>query len=540
MENLVRKITFSKIVWILFYLMIFFVLLNNSFGYLDPDFGWHLKVGEQIIKERAVPNLEHYNYTLEGKTWVDHEWLINASVYWVYTNLGYPALNILFALIIIASLIILNILVKKYVLTEQNSFILVIIFQFFGTIACLPHFGIRMQEITILNLSLLLLIIYHFNKHRNIKVLFFLPPLFYLWACSHGGFLIGLAILFSWLGAKLVEKFVAQTKLANFIKNNNELKIKDLSYFFIFSLAAVFTTLFTPYGLKLFNFLGGYYKSTFYLKVIQEWLPFYALPIETWKLLYISIVLIAIVLSIYFTFIKKNGRKVDIWEVSVSFLLIILALKSKRHFPVLFIVSFPLIIRFFSEFLDAPNDSFLNKKWRRSFFIIKPYFIIIFFAIISSRLVDTRFITDPFNYFGDKYPRDAVYFLKNHPEYDGLKLVERYGWGGYLIWTLPERKLFIDGRLPQYPFAGRSLLEEYLDFFNKDRIEGKINEHNIGMFLIPAKKDYLKLGWFEKYVLLLNEEKINIYNDELKDYLDGSAKWRLAYRDETSDIYIKK
>jgi hypothetical protein len=276
------------------------------------------------------------------------------------------------------------------------------------------------------------------------------------------------------------------------------------------------------------------------MKVIQEWLPFYALPIEPWKLLYIGIVLIAIILSIFYAIAKKNGRKIDIWEASISFLLIILALKSKRHFPVLFLVSFPLIIKFFAEFLDAPHDSFLNKKWRRSFFIIKPYFIIIFLTIISSRLVNTRFITDPFNYFGDKYPRDAVYFLKNHPEYDGLKLIERYGWGGYLIWALPERKLFIDGRLPQYPFAGRSLVEEYLDFFNKDRIEGKISEHNIGIFLIPAKKDYLKLGWFEKYVLLLNEEKINIYDDELKDYLDSSDKWRLAYRDETSDVYIKK
>jgi hypothetical protein len=507
---------------------------------LDPDFGWHLKVGEQILKERAVPNLEYYNYTLEGKTWVDHEWLINASVYWVYTNLGYPALNILFALIIVASLIILNILIKKYVLIEQNGLVFIIAFQVLGLIACLPHFGIRMQEITVLNLTLLLLIIYHFNKHRNIKVLFFLPPLFYLWTCLHGGFLIGPVILFSWLGAKLVEKFVVKTKLANYIKNSNELKARDLLYFFLFSSVAVSATLLTPYGLKLYHFLGDYYKSTFYMKVIQEWLPFYALPIESWKLLYMSIVLIAIILSIYFAIAKKGERKIDIWEISISFLLVMLALKSKRHFPVLFIVSFPLIIRFFSEFLDAPLDIFFNKKWRKEFFIVKPYFIIALLAITLFHFIDTRFITNPFNHFGDKYPRDAVYFLKNHPEYNNLKLVERYGWGGYLIWTLPERKLFIDGRLPQYPFAGRSLLEEYLDFFNKEKIEAKINEHSIGIFLIPAHKDYLKFGWFEKYVLLLNEEKINNYSYDLKDYLSSSDKWRLAYHDRTSDVYIKK
>jgi Fe-S cluster biosynthesis and repair protein YggX len=206
----------------------------------------------------------------------------------------------------------------------------------------------------------------------------------------------------------------------------------------------------------------------------------------------------------------------------------------------LFVISFPLVIRFFSEFLAAPSDNFFNKKWRWEFFIVKPFFIAALLVIISSRFIGTRFITDPFNHFSNKYPRDAIYFLKNHPEYDNLKLVERYSWGGYLMWALPERKLFIDGRLPQYPFAGRSLLEEYMDFFNKERIEVKISKYNIGIFLIPAQKDYLKLGWFEKYALRLNEEKINNYNDELKNYLSNSDKWRLVYHDKTSDIYIKK
>ena len=97
---------FSIIIQILFYILVFSFLLNHSFKYLDPDLGWHLKVGQQILEEKAVPGSELYDYTLENKTWVDHEWLLNVFSYWVYDKFGYISLNIFFALLITIILII--------------------------------------------------------------------------------------------------------------------------------------------------------------------------------------------------------------------------------------------------------------------------------------------------------------------------------------------------------------------------------------------------------------------------------------------------
>jgi hypothetical protein len=553
-----QKIKFTHIIWILFYLTIFFVLLNNSFNYLDPDLGWHLKVGEQILADKAVPHQELYNYTLEGRTWVDHEWLINAITYWIYENYGYLTLNILFSLMVIVTLIILNLIVRKYVpvINEgkgeaklnkghpttsfgvNNGLVFIIFFQALGIVASLPHLGVRMQEVTLLNLAILLFIIYHYEKNHNWKILLWLPLLFWLWASMHGGFLIGIFIILAWTGIRSAEIIIYRYSLFKKHLTIVFTNIKNISTFFLFSLLSILATFITPYKLKLYQFLNDY-KNDFYLTHIMEWFPFYYLPIQYWQLLYLSFIIIAILLIPFYIF-KKKMIKSPLWEPAVSVIFLILALKSRRHFPLLFVVSFPMLIGFFSSFLKLPNDNFLNKKWLKQFFIVKPYITIAFLIIAASRLIGTNFTADPFVSFKNKYPHDAALFLKEHPEYNSKRLLPKYGWGGYLIWVLPEKKLFIDGRLPQYPFAGHTLLEEYYEFTHKEKISNKLRQYNIELVLMPNKENYYKLNWFEKYILLLNEEKINKQENHLKNYLEQVKDWELIYSDDVSNIYAKK
>lgn len=529
------KPKFSTIIWILFYIAIFVVLLNNSLRYMDPDFGWHLKVGEQILKEKAVPNLEIYNYPLEGETWVDHEWLINAAIYWIYAHWGYFILNIIFALIVILALIILNFIIYEYITPERDSFILIIIFEILGTVACLPHFGVRMQEITILNLSLLLLIIYHYNKHKNIKPLLFLPLLFYFWSNTHAGFLIGIFIMFFWTGIKLLENILSKFEFFIFFDYKNKLKYKKIFLFLFFSIIGAGATLLTPYGLKLYEFLK-FYGNNLYLKIIQEWLPFYALPIQYEQLFYSAFVVLAVLFILIYSF--RKTRKIPLWEIASSILFFYLALKSKRHFPLFFIVSFPLLISFFSDFFDLSRDNFFNRKWKKEYFIVKPYLIIGLLAVIAFKLININFISDPFVYFHNEYPRDAIAFLKNYPEYNDKKIFNQYRWGGYSLWAYPE-KIFIDGRLPMLPFKNHTFLEEYMEFFAEKKVEKKLKDYNIELVLIARKENYIKLNWFEKKFLLLNEEKINDQKNYLKNYLNGSPDWMLAHADEVSEVYVR-
>ncbi|MDO8667991.1 MAG: hypothetical protein Q7K35_02730 [bacterium] len=528
------KNKFTLIFWICFYFAVFSILINNSFNYLDNDFGWHLKVGEQIVKERAVPSFDYYDYTLAGRTWVDHEWLANAAVYLIYQKAGYIAVNILFALVVTGVLIILNYYISRY-FTKKGAFFIAA-FGFLGLVASLPHFGVRVQELSVINLLLLFLIMEHYTKSKSLRTLFFIPPLFYFWSTIHGGFLIGIFVMFFWLLVKAVEIFLNRFSFFSFLDYEKKMSFKNLFNFLIFSFAGVGATLLTPYGLKLYSFLIDY-RSAFYLTRINEWVPFYYLPLNYWQIFFEAFLVSAVILAFYLS-LKKKNYKISIWEMAVSLFFLALAFKSRRHFPLLFIAAFPFLIKFFTAYIDFSFEDY-GKKWIRPFFIIKFFLISGILCSIVFVLLGVKFTNDPLAFFKKSFPYAAANFLKEHPEYNDFKIFNNYGWGGYLIWILPERKLFIDGRLPQLPFAGHTFLEEYYEFWQAGKAEEKLNQYEIRLVFINNKERYLKINWFEKYFLGYNEEKLNNIKNNLKNYLNGSERWQTAYQDDLSTIYVK-
>src|SRR4030043_1908370 len=131
------------IIWLIFCIFAFSFLLYNSCHGLDNDLGWHLRVGGQIWQEKNVPQADHYNYTLAGKNWVDHEWLFNLILFALYHNFGYIFVNIFFALLMIAVLVSANYFLRNYFQIE-NIWLLIFI-EVGGLIAMAPHLGVRMQ-----------------------------------------------------------------------------------------------------------------------------------------------------------------------------------------------------------------------------------------------------------------------------------------------------------------------------------------------------------------------------------------------------------
>jgi len=531
-----KKIKKIYIIYLFFYLLIFSLLLNNSYNYLDNDLGWHLKVGEEIINTKSMPSVEHYDYTLLGQKWVDHEWLMNAITYWIYNNLGYLALNIFFVLIIILALIVLNKIIYKFYKTDNLPFY-IIIFEYLGVYLSMPSFGIRMQEITVLNLVLLFNILVSYSNDKNYKKLFWLIPLFYFWACAHAGFLIGIFILIFYAGIKFIEIIIKIYKnfyFINFEKTINNKSLLIFSFFIIFSILA---TLITPYGLKIYEFLTTY-TNAYFMNNISEWRPFYYYPVREERIIYYAFTFIAF----YFIFIlsikkKINGRyKIVLWDYLLALLFFFLSIKARRHFSLFFIASIPLLISFYSINLNF-SFAFIKNKFYKLRNILFILLMIFSSCLIFYNLKNTKFTKDPFLSYCNKFPCEGIKFLKENREYLKLRILNSYNFGGYLIWTLPELKLFIDGRLPQFPFAGSTMLEEYNNFFNKDLMVSKLNSYGIELVFFDLDKKN-KVDFFEKYIFGYNEKRLNNAN-VLLEYLDSSGKWEKIYKDNTSVIYIK-
>jgi hypothetical protein len=528
MLKLGKKLNFFVIFWVLFYFLIFGLLLRNSFSYLDPDLGWHLKVGDKISSTGLLPQANDYNYTFTGD-WVDHEWLINLVSSEIYNNYGYLSLNIFFALVIILALVFLNIFVRRF-FTKIPEWLLAAL-QFFCLVASLPNFGVRMQELGFLFLLLELIIIKKFSDDEKWTGLIWLPPLFFLWSNIHGSFLLGLGVLLVWLGVKAIERQLLVSRWQQYFIDNSIVKKKTLKIFLGFSAFAFVVTFLTPYGRELYSFLGEYH-NTFYLGVISEWLSQFSFPFNYWQLSYLALVVFA--LGTYLYKIKKNGEKADLWQLCLVFLFLILSFRSRRHFPLMVVATFPFLIKTLYEIFNLERI-----KWRPFKKRLKYLLLICLGLVGLNQYASLQIIVNPFTYFCSEYPCQATAFLQKNTQYNYLNILNEYNWGGYLIWVYPEKKLFIDGRIPQTEYAGHTFLEEYLEFLKVNgNYAEKLEQYDIGLVLIKTEDVIIKAKKWEKIIFWLKEKDL-IFPNYLRQYLDSSSSWEKIYVDPLASIYLK-
>jgi len=149
------------------------------------------------------------------------------------------------------------------------------------------------------------------------------------------------------------------------------------------------------------------------------------------------------------------------------------------------VVSFFFIIDIWKHIFSNEFSVKINYKYWRLNVWLKIFLLFCLFLASLSQIVQAKLTAKPFDNFCNNYPCGAVKFLKTNLQYDSLKLFNSYNYGGYLIWVYPERKLFIDGRLPQISFAEITFLEEYYKFFDKkEDIKKKLVQYNIGLVLL--------------------------------------------------------
>ncbi|PIU69144.1 hypothetical protein COS81_01205 [candidate division WWE3 bacterium CG06_land_8_20_14_3_00_42_16] len=88
-------------------------------------------------------------------------------------------------------------------------------------------------------------------------------------------------------------------------------------------------------------------------------------------------------------------------------------------------------------------------------------------------------------------------------------IFNRYEWGGFLIWQLPQDKVFVDGRMPAWPTSsGKSPYTIFLEILQtQPGWNESLKEYGIDWILINPgtfmdlllKDDPPKYGWEEKY-----------------------------------------
>jgi hypothetical protein len=500
------------------------LLLGNSFSYLDNDFGWHLLAGKEILVKHEVPQVANFSHTLPSAGWVDHEWLIDVASYLLYAKLGYIATSIFFAAIVMAVFMLLYF--RRFGRFNKNVFWFVLI-SFLAYFASRYSLGVRMQEITLLGLVLELVIIDSFQKYRKAGTLFWLVPVFVVWSNLHAGFLVGLAIMFGWLALMLLMNFAKrwQSRL-RCIDFAQAVPLNGLAVFFCWALLAAAATLVNPYGWRMYDFFFSF-GNTYYLTAISEWLPFYYFPQQPMVVLYLCLVAAALILLAVKAMNRSVDFKIDMWWLSLVLLFWLMSLKSRRHTPLLAVVSVPWLVDLFSkEFIVANARELLEDK-RLKIAVSLAGLAIFSFAVFGFTKI--RFTDQPFDYYCGYFPCEAVAKLKASTPAPA-RILNDFNWGGYLLWQWPGLPLFIDGRQPQHMYENRTILEEYHQFFKDGQAKQYLDKHKIDLILLKKPRSP-ELTWFNKLLFGVTEKDLEP-DEHLIDYLRSAKDWRNCHEDD--------
>ncbi|RMD59641.1 hypothetical protein D6821_00735 [Candidatus Parcubacteria bacterium] len=538
-----KKVNFYRLTVFATFFLFFFILWYQAWSYLDPDFGWHLRVGQEIWHNKAAPTAENYNFILAGKNWIDHEWLLNVITFLLYQKTTYWGVVVFYVLFLNLALWLLYYYLNRC-LQIKHSFLPFLLLALLGVLASLPSWGVRMQIFSFLYLIIELILLAQFQNTRSLRYLVVLPVLFLLWVNTHGSFPLGIFILFFWLAINGLGILAAKSRWAKIFKIPPLLDWRSLRWYLGAVLASLLATLLNPYHWWLYKLLFVDYSNTIYLKYIQEWQSVLSIPISGRQVFYEAIVVTILILPFLHRWAARksknyDGPRLNWWHFWLSGLFLLLAWRSRRHFPLFFLVSLPLAVDFLAQLAPFSFANFFKTKQGRWLggIIVLPLFLVGLLHLVKSVTP-----SNPFVYFCQTYPCGAVQFLNQNPSYQDKRLFNRYRWGGFLLWQRPQQKVFIDGRFPQYPYDGRTILEEYLDFYSASSTlqARQLEKHHIDLVLGKTKPDSIKLGWIEKYVLGLKEENFTDLANNLKDYLESNNQWQEIYRDEVAFIFLKK
>lgn len=484
----------DKVLNLFLYALLFTLLFYKALTVLDPDFGWHIKIGE-LIDSGNFPRTDPFSYTMPSFPYFDHEWLTNFLMYKVYAFVGMPGIAAVFSLLCLICIWIVS------TLTKTKSSRLLLVFLLVGSLY--PYFGARPQVISWIFIALYTKILVFTTKQ---PYLLLIPFLQLVWTNTHGSFPLGLIFLLLFL----VSKYFVTKKVNR----------QNMLVLFLSTLA----TFLNPHGIAVWQEIYMTISDPNLSSNIGEWSSsaFSATPVHTFVLV--------LVLVLFYISWQKVKR-----ATFVPFLafFLFLGIKNSRNIPIWSIVALPILGYLLLLFQRKLKTVSMQNRYTKVF-----TFLLIFSGVFSMLhiIIDLR-NTQKFQEV-NFYPKAAVEFLQTQ-NIQG-QLFSSYNWGGYLVWKYPEKKVFVDGRMPSWRRDSAPANESFNAFKDHNAITTKQDEHknhfpkyDVTHVLWPSKTTSSNSLLVEKIMMLLKIKESNF--DFIKNL--ESEGWKKVYGDEVAVVY---
>lgn len=420
--------------FVLFLGLIFFVRID------DPDTFRHLKTGELIWQEAALPRGDPFSFTFAGRPWVLHEWLFELMLYGVHSAAGNLGVRVATSA--------LGTLALYWTYRSATRFVSPIV-ALCLTLAWLPlmvsWLAPRPQLLTYLLLALFLRWMLDFKYRSSVRGLVLMPPLMAFWINVHGAFSLGLILPLLFLAGERLR--LGRGATPGSIDALRLIRLQWLARILVLcGLATLLNPDFIQRWFVAFQLLQMDYAST----LIQEWQSpnFHGLYGRIYLLLVGGFVLACL----------YRRRRPDVTEILVPLVFVAAGFSAMRHVPLAGLVLIPFTARAladsawmegFNKFISPHVDLGLRESGFNWALLGLAFVGTVLLYPLSERRAEARLARD--------MPVAAADFIQRH-DLRG-RLFNEFADGGYLIQRLhPRMKVFVDGRADVY---GDDFLRRY-------------------------------------------------------------------------------
>lgn len=387
-------------------------------GVYDPDIWWHMRAGEWVLQNHAVPRANFLSTAGYGKPWVLYSWIFDVTVAELHRIFGllgpiviYP---VAMCLLIVA---LLWMLITKLGFALQKRILVMAL----SVAALAPICSPRPGLCSVFFLAIELFVLANWRHHYSSRLVYLLPVLFTLWANIHVQFVYGLLVM----GLFAIEPLI-EPRVERFLGIPPTEKQSVGRGLFLFG-GCVLATIVNPYFLRLYDVILGLIRQTGQYRYISELQPPSFRSVNgVAELLMILIAWAALVR-------RRNFR-----FVPVTFLIIgtFLAFRTVRD------VWFGVLAAVFA--MGYPPAKAHVESLRARIVIVCCTVLLVIGGVVLIARAHPLSEAELWKDTGEEFPVAAVEFVKNRG-FAG-PLYNDWNWGGFLIWDLPTIPVYVDSR----------------------------------------------------------------------------------------------
>jgi len=476
------------------FLIVFIACFTNSGSFLlgDGDTGYHIRAGEIILRDLAVPRHDPFSFITPPLPWTAHEWLSEVLMAIVHKALGIPGIVVFFALLLSTTYWLLF----RWIRARRRNILMDLLVLILVVLSSRIHWLARPHIFSLFLVVLLYQILILHQEDRG-NYLFVIPPMMILWVNLHGGFILG----FLFLGIFLSGYFLEYISSKEEERAVSATKGKQISMAFAVSVIAACVN---PFGVHALLFPFRTVSNIYLMDNIQEFMsPNFH---ESVPYRYLLLFLIGM--------LGVSRARLNFGELALALLFTSMSLYSSRYIPLAAIVYAPILSKYGDILIRQSEAKWSRLLRKRSLvyekievsakgFLVPLVLLGVFTALGAGKI--------PIRFPKKIAPTAAVDFLRSNPLQGNMFNNDEIG--DYVIyWLYPNYKVFMDGRSDMY---GESILKEY------------------------SKVIDIEAGWKD----VLDKYDINyiVYytNSVLVRHLLTDEGWRRIYVDNVASVFLR-